>query len=310
MSDATDDDRRRWLERVAGVRRWSQRGERAPHKPLLMLYALGRLQRTGTSRVPFVTAKAEVDALLAEFGPANRQTSAAYPFHHLQTDGLWVVETADGSEPGAVTGRLIAADAEGQFAPDFEPALLDDPGLAALAAHTILDSFFPESMHADLCLAAGLDVEDLELRAAHHRVADLLERPRRDPAFRVEVLRAYDFRCALCGFDGQLGREAVGLEAAHIRWWAYDGADEIDNGLCLCSLHHKLFDRGAVGINHEHQVVVSRDFLGRSANADLLVLGLAGRPIFEPQPGLPPPSEANVSWHLDEVFRAPARAAG
>ncbi|QHY96599.1 hypothetical protein SSPS47_15940 [Streptomyces sp. S4.7] len=28
-----------------------------------------------------------------------------------------------------------------------------------------------------------------------------------------------------------------------MRWWAFDGPDEIDNGLCLCALHHKLFDQ-------------------------------------------------------------------
>jgi hypothetical protein len=33
------------------------------------------------------------------------------------------------------------------------------------------------------------------------------------------------------------------------RWFAFDGPDTPDNGLALCSLHHKLFDLGALGLD-------------------------------------------------------------
>ena len=36
--------------------------------------------------------------------------------------------------------------------------------------------------------------------------------------------------------------------AAPLRWWAFDGPDAVDNGLCLCSFHHKLLDRGVLDI--------------------------------------------------------------
>ena len=54
------------------------------------------------------------------------------------------------------------------------------------------------------------------------------------------MLLAYEYRSAICGLDGQLFRQAVGIDAAHIRWWAADGPDEVGNALALCSLHHKL----------------------------------------------------------------------
>jgi hypothetical protein len=34
----------------------------------------------------------------------------------------------------------------------------------------------------------------------------------------------------------------VGIEAAHVRWFAFDRPDALDNGLALCALDHKLFD--------------------------------------------------------------------
>ncbi len=236
-------DTEKWLERIAGIRRWQRRGARAPHKPLLLLYCLGRLQRTGSTRVSYAEAEPSLKSLLHEYGPA-RATTPAYPFHHLQTDELWVVETQDGSVPGASPGRLRSSGAVGRLAPDFEQALRREPCLAPLVARTLLDANFPDSLHADICEAVGLDLEGMEVDAARARAAKLRARK---PEFRQVVLMAYERRCAMCGYDGQLESAAVGLDAAHLRWWAFDGPDEVANALCLCTLHHKLLDRGALG---------------------------------------------------------------
>jgi hypothetical protein len=89
-----------WVEWVTSLNQWRRGGERAPHKPLLLLYALGRLQRTGSSRMAFAEAEGDLRRLLEEFGPP-RSTSPGYPFHHLTTDGLWVVGTPAGTgSPG------------------------------------------------------------------------------------------------------------------------------------------------------------------------------------------------------------------
>lgn len=124
-----------WLERVVNVRRWTRGGERAPHKQLLLLYCLGRLQRTDTSKVAYTEAEPVLDELLCEFGPAGRTTSPAYPFHHLQTDELWTVTTASGIDAGSSRTALRASDAVGRLAPDFEAALRSDPRLFVLIVH-------------------------------------------------------------------------------------------------------------------------------------------------------------------------------
>jgi putative restriction endonuclease len=297
-----------WLERIGSIKRWSRAGERAPHKPLLLLYALGRLQRLGTSSVSYADAEPELQALLDEFGPSGRKTTPAYPFHYLQSDGLWVVESPEGRDPGTSVTRLRAG-AVGRLAAELESALLTEPGLAALAGRALLDECFPETLHADICALAGLSLENLEVEATRARVSRL-ERRRRDPAFRSTVLTAYEHRCAMCGYDGRLGATTVALDAAHIRWHAYEGPDDVDNALCLCTLHHKLLDLGAVGIADDRTVAVSAQFIGRSDTAARLVIDLVGRALLEPQPGFPTPIDDHVGWHHREVFRPPARAAG
>ena len=103
-----------------------------------------------------------------------------------------------------------------------------------------MDGHFPESLHDEIRDAVGIP------RTWVVREAPLP--PRRDPAFRDEVLREYQRRCAVCDFDVRLGNELIGLEAAHIKWHAAGGPDEVANGLALCGLHHKAFDRGALGL--------------------------------------------------------------
>lgn len=57
-----------WIERVTSLSQWRRGGERAPHKPLVLLYALGRLQHTGTSKMAYADVEKDLKRLLDEFG--------------------------------------------------------------------------------------------------------------------------------------------------------------------------------------------------------------------------------------------------
>ena len=70
--------------------------------------------------------------------------------------------------------------------------------------------------------------------------------------FRIAVLEAYGYRCAVCS----IGFIEV-LEAAHIVPWA-SGRRELRadprNGICLCANHHRLFDAGRLQIGPDRIV--------------------------------------------------------
>ncbi len=53
----------------------------------------------------YVDAESDLTQLLRDYGPTNRTTTPAYPFHHLQMDGLWVV-TAEHGDPGSSPSKL------------------------------------------------------------------------------------------------------------------------------------------------------------------------------------------------------------
>ncbi len=294
-----------WVQRVTSLNQWRRGGERAPHKPLLLLYSLGRLQRTGSSAMVFADVEHDLDALLEEFGPP-RKTNPGYPFHHLVSDGLWTVRTRSGiGSPGANRGALRGG-ALGELDLEFARALEYSPQLFASVVRAILESNFASTLHQDILDSVGISLAPVELGETAPLVHGVR---RRDPRFRDLVLVAYEYRCAACGYDGGLGHEAVGIEAAHVRWWAANGPDELANGVALCSLHHKLFDRGAIGLTADHKVTVSSRFIGRSAAAEQLVLALVDRPLVPPQSGQALPAAHHVSWHKRQVFRGPARLA-
>lgn len=283
--------------------------------------ALGRFQRDGDRALRFAEIEGGLAGLLRDFGPP-RETSPGYPFHHLVTDGLWVVTGRDGGgSPGAGLGALRAADASGRLAPEFAAALRDDPLLLPRVVRVLLDANFPPSLHGEICAAVGLDLEAAELAGAGAsglaRADTAYPADPADPAtaarrvrsteFRSEVLLAYEYRCAFCGYDGLIRRTAVGLDAAHVRWWAFGGPDAVANGLALCSLHHKLFDQGVLGLDGERRVAVSAHFIGRSEAARGLVLDLVGRPVLGPQAVFEGPGAEFVDWHRRQVFQSPGR---
>jgi putative restriction endonuclease len=71
----------------------------------------------------------------------------------------------------------------------------------------------------------------------------------------------------------------------------------VANTLALCSLHDKLFDRGAIGLTPDHSVAVSSHFIGRSAMADALVLSLADSPVLDLRAGQLRPHADHLTWH-------------
>ena len=144
-----------WIEHVEHLRRWTRNGERAPHKPLPLLYALGRYQADGGAPVRFSEVEGQLSQLREEFGPP-RKSSPGYPVHYLTSDGLWVVRTDDSlPSPGSNLGELRTSGAAGSLSPDLIDALNSDSHLLAQLARVLLDSYFEPTLHASRC--SGLD---------------------------------------------------------------------------------------------------------------------------------------------------------
>lgn len=289
------------LAALSSLRQHQRQGQRSPHKPLLVLFALGRLAATDSSAVEWPAAAPKLADLIRDYGPPSSAAPAqraAYPFTRLRSDGIW---TLDHDVPMDRVQPLAAGEVVGRLTPDLEDALRD-PEIAAAAARHLIDAEFPPTIAPDVLMAVGLDPDTV--LSATGPGTPLPRRRRR--SWSVAVLTAWNRQCAFCGFDGQLGAATVGVEAAHVRWFTFDGPDEPDNGLALCSLHHKLFDHGALGLTLDEglRVIVSANFTSRTPTGQS-VYELRHRRL-RPRPGTAPPAAAHIAWHTRQVFKGPA----
>jgi hypothetical protein len=202
------------LDRFSRLNVWSRGDQRAPHKPLLVLYALGRWARGETADIPFQQVDADLTGLLKEFGPPRQSYHPEYPFWRLQNDGVWVVRASGPLTPrqgstDAKKSDLLAQGATGAFSPEVQAALRADPALIAEIAARLLESHFPQSLHADILDAVGLALGPVSSG----------ER-KRDRQFRQRVLVAYEYRCAVCGFEVRLGP----VSTARLPAWVFQPA--------------------------------------------------------------------------------------
>jgi predicted restriction endonuclease len=124
--------------------------------------------------------------------------------------------------------------------------------------------------------------------------------------FRDTVLGSYNSRCAIC----ELGIPSL-LAAGHIIPWSVDVRRRADptNGLCLCALHDRAFDRGILGLDEGFRVMVSREVLTMEDEQTeehkklrrIAFVEVKGKPIV--MPGRFRPDAVAVEWHRENVFR-------
>ncbi len=297
-----NDDRENVLAMLTSFRQHQHDGHRSPHKPLLMLLALGRLATTDSSSVPWSVAEHALADLIAEFGrpsKTGRAQSAAYPFTRLRSDGVWVL---DADVPMDLVRPLTEGSVIGSLPSPLEAALRANPALIMDAARMLVTSNFPDTVAPDVLEAVGLDPHAvLSAEIALDDSGHVPIERRRDPGWRNDILQAWDRQCAFCGYDGQLAGASIGVDAAHVRWWAFDGPNTLDNGLALCALHHKLFDIGVLGLDLDMRIVVSAAFTARTP-AGRAIYELHRRPL-SPRPGTPMPARPHIGWHTREVFK-------
>ena len=162
----------------------------------------------------------------------------------------------------------------------------------------LLEIHFPYSIHEDILRAVEIDSP---LQIAKPQRQDS-KRQKRDSSFRPKILKAYEEKCAVCGFDVKLGTESIALEAAHIKWYTHRGPDEVANGLALCSLHHKLFDLGAFTLSEQLEIMISDDAHG-SVGFQEWLKKFHGEKINLPHSQSHYPEVKFIGWHVKEVFK-------
>lgn len=279
---------------IADMTIWRKGEQRAPHKPLLLLYVLAGYQQGHGRLFDYASeVRDNLRSLLERFGPQRAQYRPDMPFWRLQGDGFWQLQNAErcstfGSSRQPPAGELVEFNVAGGFDKQHYDHLIKSKKLINSLARQILEAHFTESIQEELADELGFELQ--------------LLRKQRDPLFRQQVLRAYNYECAICGYNMRHDNTSVALEAAHIKWKQYGGPCEIPNGLALCAIHHKAFDKGSIGLDESMRVQVSEAVNGGGI-VGRLFWDFQGKIISLPQVKAYYPQDEFVDWHRREVFR-------
>jgi putative restriction endonuclease len=279
------------LARFTAVRQHVRGGLVALNKPVTLLWALERVARGKPRLTRFAEAEAELQPRLDAWGTPG--TAAGYAFWRLQNDGLWeVISTGDlPARSGDKEPRITAlrAHASGGFTEPVFAQLAASPDLCGEVAEVLEQQLSPRP--------SRVRAQRLE------PVWETVTRISRETCFSREVLAAYDSECLVCRWRCTAGGRAVALDGAHVRPHAKSGPDAVDNGVALCSIHHRLFDKGLFSWNADRELILSSQWQDDLRGDMPSLHEYAGKALSDPLPGWPRVADRHLTWHRQHVFR-------
>ncbi|PWB68427.1 restriction endonuclease [candidate division GN15 bacterium] len=152
-------------------------------------------------------------------------------------------------------------------------------------------SLVAQEEHGDLSM-------NLSLPSGPSAAAREVETRLHQTFFRRSVLASYEVSCCV----RRLNIAAL-LVASHIIPWSVREETRADprNGLCMCSLHDRAFDRGLLGIDSALRIAISRTALrSRCAFAEIALASFNGEQVRMPKRFAP--KAEYLTWHYDHVY--------
>ena len=300
-----------FIQRLRSLRQHTNREYRAPHKPLLLLLAFAAVCNGENRLMKYSDFEGSLSKLLVDFGPPVTKVKPFEPFKRLHKDNLWELVHVPNHSAAAIEklsgGHLKKLNAMGGLLDKDFQLLRQNPNFLSICIREVLDNNFPWSYHSEILQAVGLPTVWTNTAGSHRNSErqNASHSRTRDPHFRNSILKIYERACSICRSTVRVNDSLMGLEAAHIKWHAYGGPDDENNGLALCSFHHKAFDRGVIGLKNvgdNYTVEISAELNGHGPAMDWL-LNFKDNKIFKVKNYEFQPSANYVDWHREQVFR-------
>ena len=289
----------RWLGKLTKL---NPGRDNAPHKPLLLLVFL-EVVETGD----FVTGKLFLTPDLAyRFDTffqvvTHRRTArpdVRMPFHHLKTQGFWTAHVASGelSKHRSTTDYAV---------PD--PAFViacGDPDFRFRARHLLISTHFEPAERNALYHLVGLEIPNADhaTRDAFFEVSHDAEDTARSARFRLDIVSAYNYTCALTGYRVTTIASGAIVDAAHIHQFSDSRNNDPKNGIALCKNAHWMFDIGLWTIDDDYRVIVAGDAFSESSPNQKPLTDMHGQKLLLPSNEWFWPSKNHLAWHRSHRF--------
>jgi putative restriction endonuclease len=136
-------------KRVGTLRTARLEDASARHKPMLLLYAIGRLTRGEPRDVTLCEIEKDLGLLLSSQLGVGHKTEATFPFWHLQRDALWEVRGAENLRWRAdrkrpLTSELRRSHVLGRLPDEVADQLSNDADLRRVLIRGLLRAYWGE----------------------------------------------------------------------------------------------------------------------------------------------------------------------
>jgi putative restriction endonuclease len=285
----------RWLKIAANLR-VDRKHNTAPHKPLLLL-VVADLAEEGTLTSTKLPLTGELVFRFLAFWTVvaerpSQRPDIRLPFYHMQSDGCWVPFDEE-DKPAQERRRAIAV----RLDESFLDCLSDVEFRKQLRRILIAKYFTDPGERAALYDLVGVPVPPDDLVKADAKLyAEACERGR-EARFRLTVVPAYNYTCALTGYRCVTLTAGSIVDAAHIHQFADSRNNHPQNGIALCKNAHWLFDQGLWSLTDDYQIIVSTNRFHESGDDALLLARMAGRRILLPRSRDYWPERTHLAWH-------------
>ena len=254
-----------------------QRGEKAaegpaPHKPVLLLSVIDLFTKKVINENKIAVSPDLVETFKKYWiRLTDRPLNIAMPFYHLKGDKFWHLHPNVGKEDQLKKVRRIRKLSVLLELVEYASLdrelfdLLNDPQYREEIRQTLINTYFSDSKQE----IQNLDAEEEQIgehrqllleQVAEHPFSNhvqiepvKVETPIRNAAFRREIMRIYNYTCAVCRLRIVTMDGESATEAAHIIPFNISHNDDVRNGICLCKLHHWAFDKGLISLSKKLQ---------------------------------------------------------
>jgi putative restriction endonuclease len=188
-------------------------------------------------------------------------------------------------------------------------ACLHDPAFRKQLRRVLIARYFSDpGERAALYDLVGLPVPPDDVVKADAKLYEESRQRGREARFRLTVVPAYNYTCALTGYRCVTADAGSIVDAAHIHQFADSRNNHPQNGLALSKNAHWMFDAGLWSLDDDYRVIVATVRFDEAGDAAYLLKRFAGR-----QVGLPTkrdfwPDRAHLAWHREHRLAENAMA--
>jgi putative restriction endonuclease len=212
-----------------------------------------------------------------------------------------------------VTGRSFSTDAHNvlkyrdlptfiQFNAEFLAAV-NDPEFRVQARAILIRTYFEPNEQAALRALTGSDpaAADSIGPDAQPAIKEAVERGR-EGRFRIGVITAYNYTCALTGYRLVTLSAGTIVDACHIHQFAASRNNDLDNGIALSKNAHWLFDNGLYSLRDDYTVIVAERHFSEAGEAAHLLAHMRDRKITLPANPAHWLAQQHLEWHRSHKF--------